>query len=97
MALEIEPVSAVYDDARDVVRFTGLDGACRVRCSVSRQALRTLVRRRVQSSAMGMSEAYRSHASQIHQIAMRKYESSLLDTDGSVLVLQRDFRSTDAS
>ena len=89
MPLEIELVRAVYDEERDIVTFMGMDGARTVRCLVTRQALRALARRRAES-AIEMLEAYRSHASRIHRIAVRKYEQRQLDHDGSVFVLQRD-------
>ncbi|HEY2889323.1 MAG TPA: DUF1488 family protein [Dongiaceae bacterium] len=89
MPLELEPVRVVYDDERDIVTFMGMDGARMVRCSVTRDALRALSRRRAES-AKEMLEAYRTHASSIHRIAVRKYEQRQLDHDGSVFVLQRD-------
>jgi len=69
MTVVIEPVRAVHDAERDIVTFVGMDGTRTVRCLVTRQALR-----RRAESAMEMLEAYRSHASRIHRIAVRKYE-----------------------
>ena len=89
MPLEIEPARAVYDDERDMVTFMGMDGARIVRCSVTREALYALAARRAQT-AREMLDAYRSHADRIHQAAVRKYERRQFDTDGSVLVIQRD-------
>jgi hypothetical protein len=89
MPLEIEPVPAVYDDERDVVKFMGMDGARMVHCLVTREALLTLARRRAET-AKEMLQAYRAYAPLIHRIAVRKYERRQLDLDGSVFVLQRD-------
>ena len=89
MALEIDPVRAIYDDVRDTVTFMGMDGARMVRCSVTRDALFALAQRRA-GSAKEMLEAYRSHANRIHGVAWRKYDRHQLDLDGSVLVLERD-------
>ncbi len=67
----------------------GMDGARKVRCSATHEALLALAGRRA-TSAKEMLEAYRTHARQIHGIAMRKYKQQQLDLDGSVLVLERD-------
>jgi hypothetical protein len=89
LALQIAPAPAVYDEERDIVTFMGVDGARVVRCLVTRDALRALARQRAET-AKEMLDAYRSCASQIHRIAVRKYEGRQLDHDGSVFVLQRD-------
>jgi len=94
MPLEIEPVRAVYDHERGIVTFTGMDGSRMVRCSVTRDALRTLAERRAES-AKEMLEVYRAHAVRINRIAARKYEQRQLDLDGSVFVLQRDVVAED--
>ena len=94
MPLEIEPIRAIYDDNRDMVVFMGMDGARLVRCSVTRDALMWLARRRARS-AKEMLEAYRSNASRIHGIAATKYDRRQLDIDGTVLILQRDVEARD--
>ena len=91
MPLEFHPARAIYDDTRETIVFMAMSGPRMVRCAVTRDALLSIARRRAQS-AQEMLEAYRAHADRIHEIAERKYRSQLVDTDGSVLVLQRDVR-----
>ena len=89
MPLEFDANRAVYDEDRDLVVFMAMSGPRLVRCSVTREALLTLARRRAES-AKEMLDAYRSHAERIHQIADRKYMQQQVDTDGTVLVIRRD-------
>ena len=89
MPLEIEPARAVYDEERDIITFIGMDGMRKVRCLVTRDALRALARRRAES-AKEMLDAYHSCSPRIHRIAVRKYERRQFDAYGSVFVLLRD-------
>jgi hypothetical protein len=89
MALDFDSACAVYDDRRDSVTFTAVNGSTLVRCSVTRQALTAMARLRA-DSAGEMLEAYRSHAAQIHRIADGKYNRHMVDLDGTVLIIQRD-------
>jgi hypothetical protein len=94
MPLEIQPVRAVYDDTRDIVTFMGLDSSRLVRCSVTREALFELARRRAESAGE-MLVAYHSCSDRIHRAAVRKYEKHQLNDDGSVLVQRSDVESED--
>ncbi len=89
MALDFDSARPVYDDSKDAVTFTALNGSKLVHCSVTRQALMTMARRRT-DSAMEVLQAYRSHAAQIHRIADGKHDRQMADLDGTVLVIQRD-------
>jgi hypothetical protein len=79
MPLEIEFLRALYDDERDIVTFMGMDGARLVRCSVTRDALRALSRRRAES-AKEMLEAYRTHASSTTGLQCENMNSASLTT-----------------
>ena len=89
MPLKIQPRRAVYNDERDTVTFLGLDDGRLVRCSVTREALCKLAKRRAKS-ARKMLATYNSYAERIHQVAVRKYEKRQLATDGSVLIQLND-------
>src|SRR5262249_61525300 len=74
------------------VTFMGCDSFRLVRCSVTRDALLKLARRRAES-ASDMLAAYRAHAARIHRAAARKYKKRQLHDDGSVLVQQSDIEA----
>src|SRR5471032_682440 len=85
MALDFDANRVIYDDERDIIVFMAMDGPRLIRCSISRDALRSMARRRAES-AREMLEAYRTYADDIHRVAAHKYRLQQLDVDGSVLV-----------
>ena len=89
MPLEFSPRPAVYDFGRNSVAFMAMNGSRAVRFRVTRHALASMMKSRTNSEAEMMA-AYRFHAERIHQIAERKYGQHQIDTDGTVLVIQRD-------
>jgi hypothetical protein len=89
MPLEFDASPAVYDFGRNAVMFTAMNGRRLVRFRVSRHALASMEKRPV-GSEIEMIDAYKSHAERIHEIAERKFRQRLIDTDGTVLVIQRD-------
>jgi hypothetical protein len=89
MALEFDPSQAVYDEDRELVVFMAMDGAVLVRCAVTHEALLQRAQARAKS-AKELLDTYRANADDIHRVAKRKYRARVTDTDGSVLVLQRD-------
>jgi hypothetical protein len=89
MPLEFSASPAVYDFGRNAVVFTAMNGRRLVRIRVTRHALASMVKRPVRSE-VEMIDAYKSHAERIHEIAELKFSQRLIDTDGTVLVIQRD-------
>jgi outer membrane receptor for monomeric catechols len=89
MPLEFDESPAVYDFARNAVMFTAMHGRRLVRFRVTNHALANMAKCQTRSE-IEMLAAYKSHAEQIHQIAARKFGQRLVDTDGTVLVIERD-------
>ena len=89
MPLEFDESPAVYDFARNAVMFTALNGRRLVRFRVTNHALANMAKCQT-GSEIEMLAAYETHAEQIHQIAARKFGQRLIDTDGTVLVIERD-------
>jgi outer membrane receptor for monomeric catechols len=89
MPLEFDESPAVYDFARNAVMFTAMNGRRLVRFRVTNHALASMAKCRTGSESE-MLAAYKSNAEQIHQIAARKFGQRLVDTDGTVLIIERD-------
>jgi hypothetical protein len=79
--------SESYDFSRDTVFFTGLDGAKKVQCAISEEALADHFERGAQPLV-----AFRAHREAIESLARRKYLSGQVDPDGHVLLRTADFR-----
>jgi hypothetical protein len=89
MPLEFDESPATYDFARNAVMFTAMNGRRVVRFRVTNDALASMAKSQTRSE-IEMLAAYNSHAGRIHQIAARKFGQRLIDTDGTVLVIERD-------
>ena len=89
MPLQFDESSPIYDFGRKAVAFRAMNGRRVVRFRVSSHALGSMMHRKT-SSEVEMMEAYRLHSERIHLIAEQKYGQHQFDTDGAVLVIQRD-------
>jgi outer membrane receptor for monomeric catechols len=89
LANRVQTRPAVHDFSRNAVTFTAMNGRRLVRFRVTRHALASMAKRPARSE-MEMIDAHKSHTERIHEIAERKFSQRLIDTDGTVLVIQRD-------
>ncbi|MGD0519812.1 MAG: DUF1488 family protein [Terracidiphilus sp.] len=78
-----------YNSSRDAVDFWGKDGATRVRCAISREALDD----HFHGDNKNKLEVFRAHRREIEEITRRKYLSGRLEADKSILVRTGDFES----
>ena len=84
--LKFPAPEARYDGARDVVVFWGLDRDQRIKCAISEEALDD----HFQGDNRSKLEVFRENLPAIEEIARRKYLSSKVETDGSVLISTAD-------
>ena len=89
MSLQFDANPPIYDFGRNSVAFMAMNGRRAVRFRVTRHALASMMKSKTNSEAEMMA-AYKFHAERIHEIAERKFSQRLADTDGTVLVIQRD-------
>jgi hypothetical protein len=89
MSLQFDATPPIYDFGRNSVAFVAMSGSRAVRFRVTSHALASMMKSKTNSEAEMMA-AYKFHAERIHQIAERKYGQHQIDTDGTVLVIQRD-------
>ena len=89
MSLRFDANPPIYDFGKNSVAFMATTGSREVRFRVTRHALASMMKRKTSSEAEMMA-AYKFHAERIHRIAERKYDQHQIDTDGTVLVIQRD-------
>ena len=89
MPLEFDASPAGYNFERNAVMFTAMNGRRLVHFRVTHHALASMMKCQTDTETE-MIEAYKSHAGLIHTIAERKYRQRQVDTDGTVLVIQRD-------
>jgi uncharacterized protein DUF1488 len=89
MSLRFDGSLPTYDFGRNSVAFMAMNGSREIRFRVTRHALASMMKRATNSEAEMMA-AYKVHAERIHRIAERKYDEHQIDTDGTVLVIQRD-------
>ena len=89
MSLQFDANPPIYDFGRNSVAFMAMNGDREVRFRVTRHALASMMNCAT-NSEFEMMAAYEFHAERIHRIAERKYGQHQIDTDGTVLVIQRD-------
>jgi hypothetical protein len=78
-----------HDVSRDVIVFWGQDGAQRVRCAISREALDD----HFHGDNTNKLEVFRENRPAIEDIARRKYLSGRVEPDGTVLIRTADLSS----
>jgi transcriptional regulator with XRE-family HTH domain len=76
-----------YDASKGVVTFWGQDGATRVRCGISREALDDHFSDNDRLRPKAAFEKYRDN---IEALARRKYLRGLLESDKSVMIRTND-------
>jgi len=88
MDLKFDLHTTKYDAYRKLVRFVAMDGAVRVKCAVTLEAL---ARAEGKSVADKTSPAlFRKHADEMHQIAARKYRANQFDSLDRIVILPSD-------
>ena len=92
MSLSFTPHLAIFDPAKDLMRFFATDGALLINCGVSKDALLALDPALPRKARM-IALLYERHRQRIQAIADQKYKARHLDKSGMVIVHLSDLRA----
>ena len=88
MTLSFTPDAFVYDDEKGRLLFFAKDGPRLVRCSVTKNALVSLVADPM--AGLPMERIYRRCRQRVQQVAAKKYADKQFEPNGTVVVRRRD-------
>jgi Protein of unknown function (DUF1488) len=92
MSLSFTPHGAIYDPAKDLMRFNATDGALLVPCGVSKNALLALDPE-LPREARIIARLYERNRQRIEAIADKKYQARRIEKSGMVIVHLSDLQA----